>query len=413
MKRKPIAVLFSLAAAFILWLYVITVVSPEFTKTYYSVPVSLQSESMLTEQGLMLASTQTPTVRLVLEGNRSDLININNSDLTVVADLTGINEPGEHKLTYNVSTPSGVPITVQDKEPSTVTVNVVERETNQIPVQVEYTGTVPEGYIIDKGNELLDYESVSVSGPKDVVDKIDHAAIKINCDEQTQTIVETQRFVLCDAQGNPLDVSMITTDVEEIRLEVKISRVKTIPLVLTVNDGGGATEENSKIVIDPLEISVSGSETVLENLNELNIGTINLAEILDAETRTFEIKMPEGVKNESGITSATASISFPELSKKDFTITDIQTRNVAEGMEATLLTKQLTITVRGPKSQVASLTEEDISVVLDLADVVNTDAVVPQISFGADFPDVGVVGKYTVSVTVAVPVMTPEETPEG
>lgn len=412
MKRKSFAVLFSLAAAFILWLYVITVVSPEFTKTYYSVPVTLQSENILTDRGLMLANTQTPTVRLVLEGNRSDLININNSDLTLVADLTGIEEPGEHKLAYNVSTPSGVPITVQDKNPDAVTVQVVERLSKQVPVQVEYTGTVPEGFIMDKENAVLDYTQVEVKGPREVVEKIDHAMIQIDCDDQTETIVQTRRFVLRDADGNPLDVSMITTDVDEIRLEVKISRIKTIPLVLTVNGGGGATEENSKIVIDPEQISVSGSEAVLEDLNELNIGTINLAELLDAETRTFEIKMPEGVKNESGITDATVSISFPELSKKDFTVTNIQTNNVAEGMEATLLTKQLVITIRGPKSQMARLSAEDIKVVLDLTGVVNTDAVAPQITFGDAFPDVGVVGKYTVSVTVAVPETTPDETGE-
>lgn len=413
MKRKSFAVLFSMVAAFVLWLYVITVVSPEFTKTYYSVPVTLQGENILTDRGLMLANTQTPTVRLVLEGNRSDLININNSDLTVVADLTGIDEPGQHKLGYYVGTPSGVPITVQDRNPSSVTVQVVERQSKQVPVQVEYTGTVPEGFIMDKENAILDYTQVEVKGPKEVVEKIDHAMIQIDCHDQTETIVQTQRFVLRDAENNPLDVSMITTDVEEIRLEVKISRIKTIPLVLTVNDGGGATQENSKIEIDPQQISVSGSEAVLEDLDELNIGTINLAELPEAQTISFDIKMPEGVKNESGITSATVSVSFPQLSKKDFTVSNIDTVNVEEGMQATLLTKQLIITVRGPKSQMARLSAEDIKVVLDLTGVVNTDAVAPQISFGDGFADVGVVGKYTVSVTVAVPETAPNEAGEG
>lgn len=413
MKNKPLAMLFSIVVAFTLWLYVITVVSPESTSDIYNVPVVFEGENILTDKGLMLISDEIPTVKLTLSGYRSDLVNINAGNVTVIADLAKITEPGTHALSYTVTPPGDVStVTVQDRDPRTITVTVVERLSAKIPVRVNYTGTLPEGFIMDKENALLDYTEVNVTGPKDVVEQIDHAAIEINCDGRTETIVESQRFVLCDAQGNPLDVSLVTADVEEIRLEVKVSRVKAIPLVLTVNSGGGATEENSSIVLDPWEINISGSDTALENLNELNLGTINLAEITDDTQKEYDIILPEGIKNESGVTKAKLSISFPELSKKDFTITDIKTENVTEGMEAQLLTKQLVITVRGPKAQVNSLRVEDISVVLDLTDVVNSDTMVPSITFGEDYPDVGVVGKPTVSVTVAVPETTAEATTE-
>ena len=76
------------------------------------------------------------------------------------------------------------------------------------------------------------------------------------------------------------------------------------------------------------------------------------------------------------------------------------------------MTKQLTVTVRGPRTQVEALSAEEISAVLDLTDVLNTDAVVPTITFGEKYPDLGVVGKYTVSVTVAVPETVPDESTE-
>ena len=209
-------------------------------------------------------------------------------------------------------------------------------------------------------------------------------------------------------------MSLITTDVEQVHLEVRVSRVKTIPLRLTVNAGGGATEERSSIVIDPEEITISGNDIALEGLEELILGTINLGDIQQGETREFEISsvLPEGIRNESGITTAVVHISFPDLTKKEFTITDIRTVNVAEGMEATLVTKQLTITVRGPKEQVLALTAKDISAVLDLTDVVNTDTLVPMITFADKFPDLGVLGKPTVTVTVAVPETQPTEPTE-
>lgn len=404
MKNKPLAILFSIVIAFVMWLYVITVVSPESTNDVYNVPVILEGENILTERGLMLISGETPTVKLTLAGYRSDLVNINAGNVTAIADLTKINEPGTHALTYTVTPPGdSAPVTVQNREPSTITVTVAERLSDKVPVQINYTGTLPEGFIMDKENVLLDYTEVFVTGPREVVELIDHAAIEINCDGRTETFVENQRFVLCDAEGNPLDVALVTTDIEQIRLEVKVSGLKTIPLVLTVKGGGGATEENSSVVIDPMEISISGSETALEDLNEINLGTVNLAEITDDTEKEFDILLPEGIKNESGVDKVKVSISFPLLSKKEFTITDIRTENVAQGMEAELLTKRLVITVRGPKAQVNKLQLEDISVVLDLTDVVNSDTIVPSVTFGEGFSDLGVVGKPTVSVTVAVP----------
>lgn len=410
MKNKPLSIVFSLLIAFVLWLYVITVVSPESTDNFLDVPVSLSSESLLTEKSLMLVSKETPTVDLVLGGNRSDLVNINRENLTVVADLGKITEAGTYQLTYTVTPPNNMNVTVQDRQPSTITVEVVEKIKKSVPVRINYSGTVPEGYIMDKENAVLDYTEILVEGPKSVVEQIDHAAIEVQCDGRTESLAESLRYMLCDAEGNPLDVSLVQTEVAEIRVEIRVSCVKKIGLVLTVNDGGGATRDTSSIVIEPEEISVSGSETALANLDELVLGTVNLAEITDQYEKEFDITslLPEGVKNESGITTAKVTISFPALSTKEFTITNIQTTNVAEGMEAELLTKQLTITVRGPKAQVDALKAEDITAVLDLTGVVNSDTVVPTVTFGENCPDVGVLGKPTVSVTVAEP-SEPEE----
>ena len=167
-------------------------------------------------------------------------------------------------------------------------------------------------------------------------------------------------------------------------------------------------------MVEPREITISGNDIALENLEELVLGTINLGDITAAEQREYDINalLPDGIRNESGLTTALVDISFPDLIQKDFTITDIRTTNVASGMEATIVTKQLTITVRGPKEQVLALTTADITAVLDLTDVVNTDTLAPGSSFAEKFPDLGVLGKPMVTVTVAVPETQPTETTE-
>ena len=144
MKNKYVRILFSLAIAFTLWLYVITVVSPESREEYHNVPVDFAGETALMEKGLMLISGSDATARVTLVGNRSDLVNINRENLTLVADLSKISEAGEHKLSYSVTPPGGMSVAVENRDPNTITVTVVEKLTTKVPVKVNYSGTLPE-----------------------------------------------------------------------------------------------------------------------------------------------------------------------------------------------------------------------------------------------------------------------------
>ena len=80
---------------------------------------------------------------------------------------------------------------------------------------------------------------------------------------------------------------------------------------------------------------------------------------------------------------------------------------------ADLLTKQLTIWVRGPKDLVEKLTIGDITVTIDLTGVENTAAVEAKITFPPKFASLGAVGKYSVSVHVKPEEVTPVTEPEA
>ena len=105
MKSKIVYALLSLLISFGLWVYVITVVTPESEQTFYNIPVVFSNEAILNDNGLMVLSEQDPTVTVKLKGNRSDLNNLKNSDITVLADLSKVDGTGEKRLSYSVAWP--------------------------------------------------------------------------------------------------------------------------------------------------------------------------------------------------------------------------------------------------------------------------------------------------------------------
>ena len=406
-KNKLGALALSFVIALSLWMYVRTYVNTDYEQTFYNIPVALEGESMLSERQLMLLREDEYEVNIKVHGSRQDVSKINAGNIQVVADLSNLYEPGVHNLTYSIIYPGDVPTGAvsAEKNPDRVKVEVARKKTKEIPVQVRYEGDVPAEYIKDTSALELDYSYVEITGPEEVVDRIDHAMVAVDCDGRTESIYESLRYELQDEKNKPVDAGWITTNVSEVKVYLPVSMVKKIPLTVTIIDGGGATADTATVEIEPKEISVSGSEAALNTLTELNLGTIDLAQITEDTVKEFEINLPEGIHNVSNLPTAAVNITFPKLATREFTVTEFVPLNLPEGMIWEPLTKQLTITVRGLKGEVELLGAEDILVQVDLTGVENTSAVEPNIRFPETLTSLGEVGSYSISVQV-----TPEPT---
>ena len=403
MKNKLLTALLSVGIAVVLWLYVVTVVSPNSDNHYKNVPITVQGEAVLQDRGLMITSGELPTVSLHLEGNRTDLNKINSSNISIGVDVSGIGEPGRYNLSLTqpnfLTDVPNTAITVLSKDPGTVTVEVARRVSKPVPVDIQYAGTLPENYMADKENLLLDYENITITGPQAVVDQIAMARIEVDLENRVESISSQFEYTLCNEKGEPVDAKMIVTDTEAVNLTLKIVRVREVALSVNVIDGGGATKDTSVITLEPSVILVSGSDSLLENLDTLELGTIDLSEITGDEVMILPIKLPEGITNETGVSEVKAEVKFPELDTKQLTVTNIQPINVPQGLDVQIITKQLELLLRGPKDAMKSVTEDKITVTVDFSgEQAGTASVKAQITVSV--AGVGAVGTYNVTASV-------------
>lgn len=406
-KNKLGSLLLSLFIAFGLWEYVVSYISPQDDNTFYNVPVVMEGESVLREKNLMITSKSSETVSLHLSGTRNDLNKLNSGNINVRVDLSSIEEPGVHELSYSrIGYPGDVPsnaIVVESRNPGSVTVTVDYRRTKDIPVQVRYIGNRSDGYIYDTENATLDNNTVNISGPAEVVDQITSAVIEVDLTDRVESISESFRYTLCDAQDEPVDAQMITTNLEEIRLDMQIQQIKVIELTADIVYAGGATPENTTVTIEPATIRVSGGETVLETLGDTySVGTINLAELDKAVNELkYTIALPEGVTNQTGVAEAVVKVQLTGLKTKEFTLDKIEAVNVPEGMEAEIINASISVKVRGPAAQIDALTEEDILAQVDFTNAEAGSATYRvNLTFGDKFFNVGALKTASVSATV-------------
>ena len=408
-NNKILTALLSLAIAIGLWFYVVTVVKPESTNTYYNIPVVLEGENiLLNNRNLMIVGGQDATVTMELFGNYTDLAKVNSGNITLIADLTKIDGAGVWELPYNHRFPGDVPsgaLTVQSKSPSTIMLKVEERVSDTVPVEPIYIGEMPDSgmYLVDTKKAEMDTTRVQITGPKSVIEQIAKATINVDLTGQTADFMVKDRITLCDAEGNPVDASLVTTNVEEVTLTLPIRYFKYIPLDIEVVNGGGATRENSSIQFNPARIMVSGSKEVLSKKTVILLpGSIDLGKLTQTVEEPFPILLEEGLTCESGETEATVMVSFPNLGTQELTVTNIQALNVPEGLECEIMAKELKVTVRGPKDVAARVKPTDLTVTIDFSTAVaGTETYTPVITVDqTKCPGVGVIGEYSISATL-------------
>ena len=409
MKSKIVRFLLSLLIAFGIWLYVVTVVSPESEVVIHNIPVQFDGDIVLAERDLIVVSDKNCTVNLKLFGNRVDLNKLSASNVTVVADLSQITEPGEHHVRFNVTYPAAVQqgnIDVMERDPQYITVTVAERSWKNIPVEIRYTGSVPEGYVMDGQNAKLDQTNITITGPAEVLAKIAKACITVDLDGKTSTIVDSYRLTLCGVDGNPVtDASKVTTSVNEVRATIKINKIKQVALEVELIDGGGLRASDVTVNQSLRYIMVSGSNSALENLDKIVVARISLAEMIKSDTLTFDIQMPAGISNVTGETKLTVEIILPELETRTFVITTIQIVNAPADRNVKVITEKLVVQIRGTAEALDALEQMDPSelvAVVDCKEVSNINTILNATILLPEDTSAGVVGVPQVVVKITV-----------
>lgn len=407
MKEKIIRALLSLVIAFGLWMYVVTVEDPESVQTYYNVPVIMDGSSVLENRGLMLISDSEVFLDLELSGSRTDLNQLSKDNITVLANFSGITSAGEHTIHYDISYPGSIasgitPLNLGDQQ---ITVQVAEWLKKSVPVKVKFTGSVPEKYAADRQNVALDHNKVTVSGPKEVIEQITQAVITIDLNGHTDDFSQNCEIAFWDEKDQPVnDLKHVTANTATVTASVQVSMFKTIPIVVEVLPGGGLTEADISYEPDRKDLIVSGTAAALENLEQITL-TIDLSKLTDSQVLLFDIELPDGVTNVTGVPRVGVVVTIPEMAEKSVTVFQSQYEciNIPDNMEVTFLMEQFSVLVRGREHLLEKVTTENIRVIIDFSNAVEGSAhyAVTVEIVGVD--DVGAIGEYTVwaSVTAA------------
>ena len=405
-RRNSFYLVISILVAVGIWVYVDLTQDITGSREVYNIPIEFQGEdTTLAERGLMLLPDSETTIDLKLEGAKLILAQLDTAKLRVQADLSAVTETGVQTVTCRVIYPeykfSSRLTATTPTNSFNITIDVGELYSREVEIRCDIQGTVAEGYIA--GELQLTPEKLELRGPQEEVDAVSYAKVSLNIEDAVETVDQALPYVLYNEAGEPISGGDIHAVQDEIRVVLPVDVVKELPLEIDFQEYPGLSESNVSYRIEPESIMVSGEASILNGVDRLVLDSFDLSQLGGSEVYHYVIQLPEGCSNLSGVTRATLTISFIDLTQDSRTATDFQAQNVPDGKSVTILTDELTVRIRGTAADVASVRDDDITVLADLREISGASGTytVPAeilINTGAD---VGVVGTYQVTVNLS------------
>lgn len=365
----------------------------------------------------MLVVNPPPPVRVVVRAPLSVWNLLQDSDITVTADLRG-QPAGTHVVTLTATLSQQRLGAVSAVLPSQVTIDLAQRSEQAFNINITQTASPPVGF--EMTSATPHDQTAKVSGSADQVKLVASVIAPVDLSTETKPLTRTLPLEAVDAAGNPVlnvDVtpSQVTVDINiQPRPGVVVLKIQPTLLTATLPQGYLLSVASS----NPVSVAVRGDPSTIEALNGV-VATeqIDLTGKTQSFTQTVKLALPPGVSLTDPV-DVVVSVTIQVINiTRQFSNIPVQPQGLdSADFSITLQPDTVNVIVTGPQSALETLQQGDIQVIAPLSGLAGgTHTVILQASVAhagltsqnLSIPD----GQVQVTIVALHPTATPTPSP--
>ena len=340
--------------AVFMWLIVVNIDDPVIEKTYIGIPVSVVNEEIVTATNRTYQIVDgTQEVSVAVSARRSVMEKITAEDIAAVADMKELSLGTQIPIEVSIQ---GYRYEKAFTTPRNLQVKIEDEARSNFPITPTTLGTVREGYVL--GELKADPEKVTFRGPESVINSISRVVAEADVSGLSEDAEIEARLILYDVNNNVIDQTILANNLgkEGVSVDVTLYRIKNVPVKLSTSKISAADGYKvSAVGVEPREISVTGDEQALAELDEIWIPAEEL-EMSDLTERTEKIikvssYLPEDVMLvEENADSVVVSIQIEQPGVKNYEVStsSITVNNLSENLQLSYGAVDFEIQVKGP-----------------------------------------------------------------
>lgn len=293
--------LVALLAAIFIWIIVVSVNDPVADKVYREIPVTILNEKVVTSEGKTYqVDDGISTVSVTVRAQRSVLSRLKAQNIEATADLKEMT--GTNLIPVNI-TIRGYEGRYQKatSNPLNLQVSIEDAITNKFPIVVEPTGTLRDGFAL--AGTQAEPQTVTISGPKSIINSIDHAAAPIVLTGLSGNKKVKSELVLYDADGEEIDQSRLTNNIGDKGIIVQVEVYPTKEVPIEIRKDSIKTPKGmylADVSYEPASVEVAAEPERLKEVEEILIpgSAFDLSDTTDKQEVTLDLAdyLPEGVQ---------------------------------------------------------------------------------------------------------------------
>ena len=274
--------------AIFLWSFVMENKNPVVTKDIPVISVEYRGVDKLREDGRVIISPKAATISMRVEGRRSTITKMKNSEIKAFVDVKSIKVDSE-TLPIELSLPQGV--NVVDQSDETLLVKTETVDTVKFPIRIMKVGDLPDNVEVD--SIKLDPQEITVSGAKTYLNSIDYASVKIdqsNIDKDINLDLPINLSLKDDAAK-----SFLTKSSESCKVIIDVLLKKDVeikPVVTNIPNGLNV----AKITFSRPTVKIKGQDDIIKSHSHVTTKPIDLTDFKEGENSVdITLDLPQSI----------------------------------------------------------------------------------------------------------------------
>ena len=390
-----------------IWLYIVNVADPRRSEEYTNVPIAFIYEGTVPyNNSLMpLVTSRAFFVNLRVSGPRTSMMNYSKDKISASLNFNSVAAAGIYEVPISISLGDDS-LTYEILGSDTITLEFVKKSSITLNVDFQSTGNYKTGY--SAVEQSVSPSTITVEGPKNVVDTISYAEVLIDVTNADQNISESSDILLLTADRAYVDRTYLSLSSSQATVSVALQYKKSVKIATTlVNPYGGNESAYATVTYSPSPyLQLQGDEEMLAFIDTYNIGSINLADITDSrKTFEFTVQNQTGIENVSDTKTVAVTVDLGNAAIKTYRLSstnlkNVEFLNVPEGKTARITDLYKVITLRAQEYTLAELSPDSFGLSVDLSSIPNDKGEYPLIIELPSGVYGGFMNRYYVNVSV-------------
>lgn len=373
MNNWPLKLL-SLAAAFFIWLSVVSYTDPVSTYTISNIPIEFENADLIRERGMSVTVEDRAFAAVTVTTSRTTYAGLSADDFRAVADYKDMYQ--DTQVPVKVTCMTGK---VKDSEINLLTrsieVSLEPLKEVTVPIECETSGEPASGYAL--GTVTVTPEVVTVQAPESFAQLVRRAVVRIDVSGISETLKTTAEVEYYDGNGLLLDlasaVDTTTSLTGRVDVEAQVMAVQSVSITPTVRgvDAVASGYRYTGVEISPEKLNLFGLKA---DMNQ--ISTIEVTEGLDVTGASGNVVvevdvrsyLPEGVTVYGDNYMVTFTLKVEPLVQREFTLdtSTLQVNDIPDRMTYAIQQHKVSITVSGLKADLDQLEQNGLKASISL-----------------------------------------------